>query len=238
MAFVAQLTDLHLTADDEAQERRAALDAAVATLLDLPAAPAAVVITGDLADTGHPDEYAIVKAALEPLTMPIHVLPGNHDAPDVLATHFDTAQDVRAGGLRIVLCDTTIPGADSGHLDAGDLAARLETDRGTPTIVALHHPPLHTGIPFLDDLGLRDGDRAALAAVLEANPQVARVIGGHIHRATFETLGGCGVCTCPSTYDQAEPGPGPGGIRFVKRGRGIMLHHLRGTDVISHIQPT
>lgn len=238
VAFLAQLTDLHLRRDEHAENARDGLEAAVAALLELPRPPDAVVITGDLTDTGHPDEYAAVTAALAPLTVPVHVLPGNHDLPDTLAAAFPTPADVRVGtDLRMVLCDTTVAGEGGGHLDTDWLAALLDDDRETPTVVAMHHAPLTTGIPYLDRIGLAAGDRERLADVLRANRQVVRVICGHIHRVTYETLGGCGVCSAPSTEMQAEPAPDPSGLRFVKRGRGMMLHSFSAGGLVSHIQP-
>jgi 3',5'-cyclic AMP phosphodiesterase CpdA len=238
VAFVVQLTDTHLRLGPEGPAAREALDAAVAAVLELTRTPDVVLVTGDLADTGHPDEYADVQAALAPITAPVYVLPGNHDDRAVLEAHFDAPETVAIRRGRIVLCDTTIPGEAGGRLDTEWLAAQLAAEPDTPTIVAMHHPPLFTGIPALDAIGMAEGDRERLATVLAASPQVLRVISGHVHRPTFETLAGCGVLTSPSTHIQIEPDPGPEGMRFVTRGRAIMLHHLRDSNVISHIQPT
>lgn len=237
MSLVVQLTDPHLRLDGERDDARAAFEAAVAKLAELPRAPDAIVISGDLADTGHPDEYAQVRAALKHLTIPVHVIPGNHDDPDHLRHAFATTETARAGELRLVLCDTQVPGAAGGRLDTQHLRSLLAQDTTTPTIVFMHHPPLFTGMPFLDRIGLAEGDRDRLQAVLRDHPQVARVACGHVHRASFEVLGGCGVLTAPSTYTQAEPAPGSPGIRFVRRGAAIVLHQLRGGEVISHLQP-
>ena len=74
----------------------------------------------------------------------------------------------------------------------------------------MHHPPLETGLRAMDVICLPPEDRTALADLLALNPQVLRVISGHVHRAAFGVLGGCGVVTCPSTYLQA-PLEIPGG---------------------------
>lgn len=237
--FIVQVTDPHLRRAELREATEAGLRRAVATILDLPRQPAAVVITGDLTDTGDPAEYASAVELLAPLPMPVHLIPGNHDDPVALGAAFGAQPDaVTADGLRLVLCDTTIPGAAGGRLDTERLEHTLGVDADTPTIVALHHPPLFTGIPLLDEIGLEPGTRERLAGVLERHRQVQRVVCGHVHRASFETLGGCAVLTSPSTFQQAEPGPGPGGIRFVERGAAVMLHHLLPTGgVVSHVQP-
>ena len=55
---IAHLSDLHLTRGPIAAQPAAALADALARLLAMEPRPDCVIITGDLADTGHPDEYA------------------------------------------------------------------------------------------------------------------------------------------------------------------------------------
>ena len=43
----------------------------------------------------------------------------------------------------------------------------LAADRETPTLVAMHHPPLLSGIRGMDAIGLDDATRAELGAILE-----------------------------------------------------------------------
>ena len=49
-------------------------------------------------------------------------------------------------------------------------------------MIAMHHPPLLTGVAPWDELGLPAADRRALGAVLERHPQVQRLFAGHVHR--------------------------------------------------------
>jgi 3',5'-cyclic AMP phosphodiesterase CpdA len=111
----------------------------------------------------------------------------------------------RCGPLRLVGCDTTRPGSDDGELGADRLRwleARLTEDRDTPTIVAMHHLPLPTGIPAMDAIGLSMADRTAIDELVAAYPHVGAIVTGHVHRAVVGTLGGCAVFACPSTYLQ------------------------------------
>ena len=55
--------------------------------------------------------------------------------------------------------------------------------RRPPSVVALHHPPLATGMPFLDDIGLDPGDADRLGAIT-ARHGVARIVAGHVHMVT------------------------------------------------------
>lgn len=229
--MIAQLSDPHMRLPPDDEGAGEALAAAVRAVLALDPLPDAVVVTGDLADGARPEEYARVRELLEPLPMPVHVLPGNHDDPAVAEGDWV----VRAGELRLIGCDTTIPGRDDGELDLDWLAARLVEDRATPTIVAMHHPPILTGIGGLDAIGLTN--RAALGALLERSPQVRRVIAGHVHRGAFGVVGGCGVVACPSTNLQAKLEIGTEGFTIVREPPAFAVHVLLDGELVSHLQP-
>jgi 3',5'-cyclic-AMP phosphodiesterase len=232
-AFLVQISDPHVVAGPEGDAAAAALTQVVEAIGTLPIPPTAVLLSGDLTHDGEPGSYARVRELLAPLTAPLHVIPGNHDDPAALRTEFGDAQEAMVGDLRLLLVDTSLPGTDAGRLDSDALAARLD-DR--PTVIAMHHPPLRSGIQAIDDLGLSDADRAGLTALLERSPQVHRVVCGHVHRVTFETLGGVGVFTCPATWLQVEPGA-QGGLAFVERGRGYAIHTWLDGVLVSQIQP-
>ena len=147
---LAQLSDSHLRAGAEGDASAAALAAAVERVLALDRQPDAVLVSGDLVDSGEPDQYARVRELLAPLPMPVHVLVGNHDDRALLRATFDVPGDgelvqyaLRLGPLRLVCGDTIQPGTDAGFYGPERLrwlAAALAEDRETPTIVALHHP--------------------------------------------------------------------------------------------------
>ena len=78
------ITDTHQKAgEDNANLKKLADDA-----LEMSPRPAFIIHTGDVTDSGRPEEYARFKAALAPLTqagIKIYAVPGNHDirwAPD------------------------------------------------------------------------------------------------------------------------------------------------------------
>lgn len=208
--LLAQISDLHIGGDAPGPARR--LAAIVAAIAALDPAPDAVVVTGDLAQHGAPAEYERVRELLAPLTMPVHVLPGNHDVRAALAAALLPEQALAPpgfvqytaaiGSLRLVVCDTVVPGQDGGRLCAermGWLAAELAADRTTPTVLAMHHPPLVTGIGGMDAIGLETPSRAELGALLEHAPNVHRVLAGHVHRMMVASLGGRTVFSCPSS---------------------------------------
>ena len=230
--FLVQISDSHVRAGPDGDASAAALAKVVEEILALPITPAAILFSGDLADDGHPDSYDRVKSLIAPLKAPVHVLTGNHDDPGALAAVFDGPDEFTAGDLRVLCAPTHVPGTDAGDLDVDALAARLD-DR--PTVIAIHHPPLRTGIQAIDELGLELGQREALAELLAGSPQVQRVVCGHVHRVTFETLGGVGVFTCPAAYLNIDPGP-RGAFAFVERGRGFAIHSWVDGMFVSQIQ--
>lgn len=231
--MLVQLTDPHVVAGPAGDAAAAALADVVAAIRALPVEPAAVLVSGDLAHDGAPESYARVRELLAPLGE-VHVIAGNHDDPAALREAFPGPDEVQAGPLRLLLADTAVPGKDGGELDVPALEARLD-DRDT--IVAMHHPPLRTGIRLVDEIGLRAGDREALGEMLGRNPQVRRIVCGHVHRVTFETLGGCGIFTCPAAHQQIEPGTERGSFAFVDRGRGFAIHSWIGGALVTQIQP-
>jgi 3',5'-cyclic-AMP phosphodiesterase len=223
---IAQLSDPHIRVGPDDEGSAAALAKAVDAVLALTPLPQAVVVTGDLAEHATAAEYARFAELVAPLAMSVHVLPGNHDDLDWPGPH-----TVDCDGTRVVLCDTHIPGRDDGRLDLGWLAAELSV--AAPTIVAMHHPPILTGIGGLDAIGLPEHERAALAELLARSPHVVRVIAGHVHRTAASTLGGCAVTTCASTNLQAKLELGSPGFTIVPEPPAFLVH----AGDVAHVQP-
>ncbi|GAA0568975.1 phosphodiesterase [Craurococcus roseus] len=157
------------------------------------ASPAAfAVFTGDLVRDGEPAAYARLRGMLGGLPWPVHLLLGNHDDRDAFSDAFPAEPLDDAGfvqkalqtpaGLCLML-DTLAPGRLEGELCARRLAwlaARLAESAG-PVLLFLHHPPLPVGIPFMDQIALRDAD--ALWATLEPHrARVRHIFHGHLHR--------------------------------------------------------
>lgn len=247
--ILAQISDPHLRIGPGDRGSAEALAAAVRAIAELDPAPAAVLVSGDLTDHATGAEYERVAELLEPLAMPVHVLPGNHDDPDGLRTHLGApgrsgeplqyAQ--RIGPLRVIACDTTRPGRIDGALGEerlGWLEAQLAEEPDTPTVVAMHHPPILTGVGALDLVGLAAADRAALGELVARSPQVRRLVAGHIHRAATGAVGGCPAFVCPSSYLQLSLDLGPSSqIALVREPPGFALHVATGDGLTSHVQP-
>ena len=200
--------------------------------------PDAAIVTGDLANGGSEIEYSRVKALLAELAMPVHVLAGNHDDVAAMEASLGPAEfAVGVGGMRLIGANTNVPGEDGGKLDLRTLATRLNEDTETPTIIAMHHPPLLTGMPAMDRIGLPDLDRHALAELLKINPQVKRIVCGHVHRAMTGAVAGVPVFTCPGTHWQLALDLTSEALRVDDDPPGFALHLLLDGDVTSHVVP-
>ena len=246
--LLVQLSDPHIGAEWGGSDPVAGLAAAVESVRALEPHPDAVLISGDLADHATDAEYEQVRKLLAPIEAPLYVLPGNHDERLALRRHFGVpggdgepvqyAADL--GPLRLVVLDSKRAGEDRGELDADRLAwleSTLAAAPGVPTLLALHHPPLATGIPAFDELGLPAADRRALGKVVEAHPQVRRIVAGHMHRAMSAELGGRGVLVVPSTYVQSRLEFGAEEIQLSAEPCGFALHVLVDGELVSHVQP-
>ena len=60
----------------------------------------------------------------------------------------------------------------------------------------MHHPPLRTGIRFMDAIGLENPD--GLATVIGTFDGPLRVVAGHVHGVHHGLVGGHPVSTAPS----------------------------------------
>jgi Icc protein len=246
--LLVQLSDPHIGATWGDADPVAGLRATVESVRRLPDPPDAVLISGDLADNAADSEYELVRELAAQVGAPVYVLAGNHDDRRALRRHFDLPGDLGApvqyavdlGPLRLVVLDSTRPGQDPGELDAERiewLDAELAAVPDQLTLLALHHPPVSTGIPAWDEFGLPAADRGVLADLVRRHPQVRRIVAGHVHRAMAAELVGRPVLTVPSTYVQARLSFTSEEIEFVPEPPGFAVHVLRDGELASHVQP-
>jgi 3',5'-cyclic-AMP phosphodiesterase len=253
--LLVQLSDTHIRMPGQLAYRRvdtsAFLAQAVESVLALPQAPSAVVVTGDLTDFGRAGEYAQLRALLAPLACPVYLMPGNHDDRSELRRAFPEhtwmqqsgdaflQYAVDLGGLRLVAIDTSVTKAPHGELGEAHLAwldAALCEDRSTPTIVAMHHPPFATFIGHMDEIGLQQGERG-LAAVISRHPQVERIVCGHLHRSIQARFAGTIAMTAPSTaHAVALDLATDAASEFAMQPPGYLVHAWSETGrVVSHL---
>ena len=216
MARFLQLSDLHIVAEGARAsgvlDTRSILTRAIDRLLDLRTAldPLdAVLVSGDISDDGSPDSYAFAKAELERLGLPLYVVPGNHDAREPFRNAFAELAEVSTSGLvdwatpingtLVVGLDTLVEGEGGGRLrdESLDLLQNaLDAWDGGPVVVMLHHPPIRTGIHFMDAIGLENTQ--SLKAAIGGLAHDIILIAGHVHGVHHGRLGHHRVAIAPS----------------------------------------
>ncbi|WP_114855517.1 metallophosphoesterase [Brachybacterium sp. YJGR34] len=178
----------------------------------------AIVHTGDASEDGTPGSYRLLHEILEPFAAAqgaaLAVVMGNHDvsaaygATIALGDRGTAVQDrvvPLAGGGRIVVLDSSVPGAGYGHLEPEQLrwlAEVLAQPAAAGTVLAIHHPPLVGATPLLRGLDLDGLDE--LAAVLEGS-DVRIVLSGHYHHAMTGAIAGIPVHVVPGITNVVDP---------------------------------
>ncbi len=251
--IIAQVTDPHVTPRGAGllnnMDTGHCLAECVARINRLEPAPDIVVLTGDLVDAGTEPEYEHLRDLLEPLAMPVYVIPGNHDEREALRRIFSHHDYLPRDGrflnyvvegypVRLIALDTVIPGEPGGRIDDEQLdwlAARLDEARETPTVILMHHPPFETGIVHMDEMNCAGAD--GLGALIARHPQVERILCGHVHRPIQVRWNGTIVSIAPSTAFQVALDLGPEGpARWLPEPPAFQLHLWRpGTGLVSHM---
>lgn len=241
---LAQISDLHIVTPGQLLLGRidtaAFLARCVARLATLVPRPDAVLVTGDLVDQGTTEEYEALRALLAPLPMPVYLMLGNHDDRAAFRAVFGAAPYLEPaaptefvqyafslGEVTVLALDTNDPGRPGGRLCEARrawLERALAAARGRPVVIAMHHPPFSTGIPFMDACGLDRTDAAALAEIVARHPNIERVICGHLHRQIQARFGGTVATTAPSCGHAVALTLDAGPPSFVFEPPALVLH--------------
>jgi 3',5'-cyclic-AMP phosphodiesterase len=212
VTWLAVVSDTHLTADPASA---ATLRTALARI-EAGSRPDALLLPGDLTADGEPGAYALLRELLEPVSVPVVPVMGNHDELGAFTGAFGTPDRVvRAGGTRIVALDSTIVGHHHGRVEAAQLewlAAELADPAPEGTVLVLHHPPLPSPVPSVDLLRLREPEK--LAEVLSGS-DVRMIVCGHAHHAGAGVLAGIPVWVAPALLYQVDAFPPAGRLRGI-----------------------
>jgi 3',5'-cyclic-AMP phosphodiesterase len=240
---ILHLSDTHATAtgfDGDGVAALSALDQILRdcrhlTGLDL------VVVTGDIADDGSAEGCAAVRDRVGQFAagrgIPHVYTTGNHDRrPGFTAALGTGHRDARgadagvlldgldgeraavsmAGGLRVITLDSLVPGYGHGVVSRAQLGALEPTLRDPApagTIIALHHPPIHTPTaPWTMGAGL--SNRGELAAAI-AGTDVVAVLCGHFHLQLTGRLEQAVVWATPGVVTRIDLTAPPRAVRAV-----------------------
>ncbi|GAA3851495.1 metallophosphoesterase [Streptomyces lacrimifluminis] len=211
----------------------------------------AVVVSGDLADSGAPEEYAVVRDLVGSFArergIPVFCATGNHDERGAFAKalgsgHLDPAGKDRADsrltstegelaassvveGHRIVTLDSLVPGKVYGYLGAAQLEwlrELLRTPAPYGTTVVLHHPPVTLGTALQRAMGL--GNPADLADAVRGS-DVRLILCGHFHLQIMGYLESVPVWVTPGVVSRIDL-TGPADTERAVRGASATLVDL------------
>jgi len=255
--LIVHLSDTHFTAGRAPMfgtvDSDEILAQALRQLAGAGLSPSAIVITGDIADTGADDAYTRVRAAVEPVAAELGAelvwVMGNHDiranfragllAADETGAAPDAPYDrvVDLGGLRLIVLDSTVPGFHYGALTEAQLewlAGVLETPAPRGTLLALHHPPIPSPQIFDELIELRD--QAALEAVIRGT-DVRGILAGHLHYSTHSTFAGVPVSVASATCYTNDPLLSQTGLRAQAGGHAFDIVHVYGDRMLHTTVP-
>lgn len=253
--LIAQITDLHLGFDpaDPDEFNRQRLDRTLAALCVLHPVPDILLVTGDIADNGDDGvSYARYAEAIGVLPFPVWPAMGNHDSRAPFLAQFpETGNadgfiqfEIDAGPIRILVLDTLEEGRHGGSFcekRAAWLAARLNEAPERPTLIALHHPPIDTGIDWLTE-SPEAAWIARLHGVLTGRRNIVGMICGHVHRPITTQFAGHSLFVCPSTAPQValdltpiDPDVPDGRPMIIADHPFFALHWWTGRSLVSHL---
>lgn len=221
MTLLIQITDTHILTKGkllyDAVDTAIHLQESVAEINAMDPQPDLVMITGDLVEIPSDSSYSYFDELIAPLKAPVFVIPGNHDDPEIMWKHFGGTSmfpgqppsyqyviddyDFRILALNSHLDDTELPKFGEQRL-RWLKQALAESDK--PTLIAIHHPPMKTGVYFIDMVG--EAWYRGIKDLLAINPQVQLIICGHGHQELIGRIGNVLVYMAGSTAHQLIAG--------------------------------
>ncbi|WP_338028059.1 phosphodiesterase [Croceibacterium selenioxidans] len=252
--LIAQMTDIHIgfAPDDKPEElNRTRFRATLRRVLDGPNRPDMLVLTGDITDNGDIESFDKTAALLAECPFPVWPMVGNHDRREALLHAFPQVRldegflqyVVEQNGLRLIMLDTLDTDRHGGAFcEAREawLTARLDEAPDTPTLIFMHHPPVVSGIDWMDPAP----DEAwiqRLGAAVEGREQILAIHCGHLHRPLLATFRGIPLQVTPSvaplvsldlrSIDKEQP---DGRDLIVAEPPCYSLHRWDGSNLVTH----
>lgn len=237
---ILHLTDPHLHAQADARMRGVntydTFSRVVDSALSGSPQPDAILATGDLVQDETRAGYERFRDSLLPFGIPVYCIPGNHDAPRLMAEvlndgPFQVGGAADLDGWRIVLLDTRIRGDDGGRLgrrQLRDLEQQLRKHSNAHTLICMHHHPVPMGSRWLDGVALHNPDD--FLEIIDRFDQVRGIIWGHVHQASDRRRDGVRLMSTPSTCSQFLPNSD--NFAIDQRGPGYRWLELRSNGSI------
>ncbi|HCT77354.1 MAG TPA: metallophosphoesterase [Micromonosporaceae bacterium] len=238
MIVLAHLSDTHFDGHDRSGARgRQVMD----YLNNLPGRVDAVVVTGDITNSGLPLEH---EQAAKVLTsaLPVYTCPGNHDGYTPYEWPLNQMHDL--GEAVLLLADSVILGRDDGGLAEETLewlASSLKAAQ-KPALIGFHHPPVTLHHELIDNINLAQSSQDRLTALIDEHPNVMAILCGHAHTAAAATFAGRPVLVAPGvTSTLCLPWEVGGDLAWkntIDYGQppGLAFHIIDGTRITTHFR--
>ena len=254
--LIAQMTDIHIGfAPHERPEElnRVRFRATLQRVIDSPNRPDMLVLSGDITDNGDLDSFEKTAELLAECPFPVWPMVGNHDTREALVEAFPQVSldggflhyVIEEERLRIVMLDTLQNGRHGGafcEARAAWLSAQLDAAPRTPTVIFMHHPPVVSGIEWMDpapgeEWVRRFGDTVA------GRSQIVAIHCGHLHRPLAASFRGIPLHVTPSVAPLVAMDLRPID-KEVPDGRDLItteppsyaLHRWDGHDLVTHYE--
>ena len=251
--IIAQITDLHIGFEGKDQPclNSKKLQTVMHRLNAQILKPDILLITGDLTHSGESWAYSKLHEQFDDIEYPILWAIGNHDDRKAFAGTFPDAEfndgflqyALEDWPLRIVTLDTLKTGFHGGELCQKRLAWLDETlskKPDQPTLVAMHHPPIHTGIGWMTE---REDAQWLLnfQDIVKKHNQVIHITAGHIHRPIFRKFEHATISVCPAIAPEVnlelapiDPDKIDGRPLLIDSFPGYCLHQWNGKNLTTH----
>jgi 3',5'-cyclic AMP phosphodiesterase CpdA len=176
---------------------------------------------------------------------------GNHDSRGPFFSLFPQVPEasgfvqyaIEDHPLRVLMLDTLEVGRHGGGFcesRAAWLEERLSEQPERPTLLALHHPPLPTGLSWMTE-NPNSLWVERLRGIVAAHGNIVGMIAGHLHRPVVTLWAGKTLVVCPSTspqvaldLDTIDPEQPDGRPMIVAAPPGFALHFWNGKEFITH----
>ncbi|QMV64133.1 3',5'-cyclic-AMP phosphodiesterase [Pseudomonas berkeleyensis] len=213
--LLVQLSDSHLFAEADGKllgmDTRDSLQRVIERVLQEQPQIDLILATGDLSQDGSEASYQRFRQLISGIGAPSRWLAGNHDETPPMQSACKGSPllepVIDLGAWRIVMLDSSIPGAVPGFLADNQLELLERALSEAPQrhhLICLHHHPVSIGCKWMEPIGLRNAD--VLFAILGRHPQARAVLWGHIHQEFDQMRGNLRLLASPSTCVQFTPG--------------------------------
>ncbi len=252
--LIAQITDIHLgfEPNNPAEFNRRRLDQTLHRMREMRPRPDVLLITGDMADTGDDAvSYRRLRSVLADFPVPVHFCMGNHDSRVPFRRYFPEVPEadgfiqyaVEEFPVRLLILDTLEVGRHGGgfcEVRAAWLRDRLAEQPDRPTVLVLHHPPIDSGLSWMNEDPEAEWVRR-LCGVVEGRANIVGLLCGHLHRPIVTRWAGLTLAVCPSTapqvaldLDEIDPDKPDGRPMIVADPPGYALHLWTGDALVTH----